>query len=327
MTSHCLRTRVLASLTWMNRDRRAFSLILLLGLACASCASDSATPGPTAAARQDHADRERDSGRDPAFVESDVVLVIDRSTFALLASGIDVDEDGIVGRNRSWVTEQTTPPSPSRMWTTDSGDTIQILQLEVARALVERLALRNNRVGLLSFTLRARLEGWSLTRLTDKPEVVVPVGPPEAVLASLENFPAVRDRRRTDLAELLEHAAELLDEAAADVEPARPRAILLLALGQPSAPDGIHWSSQRALALSSELDNKDIAVWAIPFGTADVAFLDELTRGGGRVVPLGELDAQFGALGGSGASYEASAPGGATPRSTQSEIENTTMGR
>ena len=263
----------------MGSYRRGLPVILLLGLVSAGCAN--APPAPL-------------SGRAGAFFASDVVVVIDYSTVALLASGIDVDQDGIVGRNRSAATRRDGLLKPSLIWTTDSGDTVEALQLRVARALVERLAARKNRLGLLSFTLRERAEGTSLVRLTDKPAVVVPVGPSDAVLAALADFPRAHERRRTDLTRLLERSAELLDEAV-DVEPGRPRAILLLSLGQPSAPDGIYWSSRRAVGFARQLGERGIAVWAVPFGTADTAFLDELTRrGGGSVVPLEELDAWFG---------------------------------
>ena len=85
----------------------------------------------------------------PPFISSDVVIAIDHSTLALLASGLDVDQDGVVGRNREWVIrERETLPIPARSWTTDSGDTAEVLQLEVARALIPRLAERGNRLGL-----------------------------------------------------------------------------------------------------------------------------------------------------------------------------------
>jgi len=232
------------------------------------------------------------------FVASDVVLLIDHATLALLSSGIDVDADGVVGRNRDPETEWDRSAKPARFWTTDSGDTIEALQLRVARALVSRLAARQNRVGLASFTLRARTQGTSVVRLTEKPAVIVPVGEPDAVLAALDNFPPARERRRTDLKLLLELGAELLVDATSGSEPARPRAILLLSLGRPSAPDGLHWSSLRAVEYAVELAEQGIELWAIPFGSADTKFLKELTgSGGGNVVPIDRLDDQFSARG------------------------------
>ena len=316
--ARCQQTKSSASVSAMGSYQRCVPVILLLGLVSSGCANESHVAEPAAPARHEHLEIELgrpaadQPSRQPApFVEvsgragmlpffaSDVVVVIDHSTLALIASGIDVDEDGIVGRTRSRVTERDGLLKPGQLWTPDSGDTVQALQLRVARALVPRLAARQNHVGLASFTLRARTRGTSLLqRLTEKPGIIVPVGEPDAVLRALEDFPAARQRRRTDLASLLELGAELLDDATPGAEPARPRAILLLSLGLPSAPDGIHWSSRRALERAAELGERGIAVWAIPFGPADIGYLDELTRrSGGRVVPLDQLDARFGAPG------------------------------
>jgi len=289
-------------------------VILLVGLVSSGHADESRAPEPTAPAIRERAIElggsapERQARRSPALVDgsdgvatapffaSDVVIVVDRSTLSLVASGIDVDGDGVVGRNRSEATERRGLWTPARFWTTDPGDTLQALQLRVARALVLRLAARRNRVGLTSFTVRVHRQGGSLVRPSDDPEVLVPVGAPAAVLAALDGFPPAHERRRTDLGRLLERAAQLLDVAASNIESRRPRAILLLYLGEPSAPDGIHWSSRRALERADELGERGIAVWGIPLGPGEIDYLDELTRrSGGRVIPVDQLDASFGA--------------------------------
>jgi hypothetical protein len=279
----------------MTTCQRCLLLVLLAGSLGTGCASDRA-----ASTYDDstHTSESRAWIDSPAPISSDVVIAIDHSSLALLASGIDVDKDGVVGRNREWVVREKDPhPNPGWLWTTDSGDTVDALQLEVARALVARLADHENRVGLASFTLRARSRGTNLVRLTDKPHIVVPVGSPDAVLAALTDFPPARERMRTDLARLLELAAELLDDASPQT-PGRARTILLLSLGEPSAPDGIYWSSRRAAQLGADLGERDIAVWAVPFGTTNVGYLHELTRrSGGNVVSLEQLDAIFAAPG------------------------------
>ena len=293
-------------------------LLLLLGCATPEIAKDPPAAQPGEPAQPEHLEIQLDrpvsdqqirqpspfvevSGRAGTlpFFASDVVLLIDHSTLAVLASGIDVDADGVVGRNRSSVKVWDPFARPARLWTTDSGDTVQALQLRIARDLIPRLAARQNRVGLASFTFRARTNGTSLVRLTEKPAVIVPVGEPDAVLEALEDFPAARERRWTDLTRLLELGAQLLDDARpvrteSTAHSARPRAILLLSLGVPSAPDGIYWSSREAVEYSGEFGERGIALWAIPLGSADPAFLSELTRGsGGNVLPLDQLDAQF----------------------------------
>jgi hypothetical protein len=275
----------------MTICNRRLLLVLLAGSLGAGCASDRA-----ASTRDDptHTSELRAWIDSPPFISSDVVIAIDHSSLALLASGFDVDKDGVVGRNREWVVrEKDSYENPGWLWTIDSDDTVDALQLEVARALVARLADRENRVGLASFTLRARARGMNLIRLTDKTHIVVPVGSPDAVLAALMDFPPARERMRTDLARLLELAAELLDGASPQAL-GRARTILLLSLGEPSAPDGIYWSSRRAAQLGADLDERDIAVWAVPFGNTNVGYLYELTRSsGGNVVSLEQLDAIF----------------------------------
>lgn len=227
-----------------------------------------------------------------SFLESDVVIVIDRSTLAAVSSGIDVDKDGVVGRDTREVRERGFFRESAKFWTTDADDTLGKLQLKIARALVERLALRQNRVGLTSFALRERFKGD--VRLTDKFRVSVPVGATGAVLAAIDDFPGVQERMRTDLSRLLEQGALLLDQAVTHLEPPRPQAILLLSLGQPSAPDGVHWSSQRALKRATELGKRGIAVWAIALRPQDIGYLEELTRrGNGGVISLGQLDSRF----------------------------------
>ena len=285
---------VSASFRLMACCQHSLLPVLLLGLLNPGCASE---PAAVSGNHPSYSSEISERVAAPPFHAADVVIAIDHSVMALLASGIDVDKDGVVGRNREWVGEKERPPPPNGNWTTDSDDTIEALQLEVARALVARLADGEARIGLVSLTLRAWSRGTSLEWLIDKPGVVVPVGSADAVLATLADFPAVRERRRTDLVRLLALAADLLDEASPR-ESMRPRAILLFALGEPSAPYGIYWSSQKAVEFASKLGERGIGVWAIPFGTANVNFLDELTRSsGGEVVPLEQLDAAFSAGG------------------------------
>jgi hypothetical protein len=228
------------------------------------------------------------------FVASDVVLLIDHSTLGAVASGIDVDQDGVVGRTRSSVTEWEPLAPNAPLWTTDSGDTVHEMQLRLARGLLARLEARQNRVGLAAFNFRAWTGGSRLVRLTEKPGIRVPVGEPDAILAALAGFPPPQERRWTDLTRLLERGVELLDEGALANEPSRPRTLLLLSHGKPSAPIGIAWSSRSAIEYAEGLDERGIVLWAIPLRGGDTDFLSKLTRGsGGEVLPLDQLDARF----------------------------------
>jgi hypothetical protein len=259
--------------------------------------------------------RVRVSGRAGSlpFFESDVVLLIDHSTLAALASGIDIDGDGVTGRNRMSVTqwEPLAPRAP--LWTTDSGDTLQEMELRIARALVGRLADRKNRVGLVSFTFRARPGGAVIVRLTEKSGVSVPVGEPDAVLAALADFPQAQEHRWTNLTRLIDRGVELLDAASPDSEPARSRAIVLLSLGEPSAPNGVGWSARSSVVSAGDLQERGVTLWVVPLRRADTPFLSELaSESGGQLLPLDQLDAQF------------SAPIPSDLRPRELEIENVT---
>jgi len=231
------------------------------------------------------------------FYDADVVIVIDNSTLSLVASGIDVDGDGKVGRTRESVTHYDPLAPSSRMWTTDSGDTVQQLQLRIATSLVPRLAARKNRVGLLSVNLRSPRWYESASHFVIEPEVLVPVGPPGRVLAALEDFPRSLEHRRTDLRLMIDRGATMLDVAATELAERRPREMLLLYVGEPSAPDGVHWSSQRALEAADEFGERGIRIWAVPVLPGDTKYLDQLTgRTGGETIPLDQLDQRFGVI-------------------------------
>ncbi len=268
------------------------ALLLFVGLFGAGCAMGSAgiaTRDPMWAVES------RDSALMVPIVASDVVIAIDHSALALLASEVDVDGDGRVGQTRHWVASRDSVPRPAMSWTTDSDDTIEKLQLEVARALVARLSDHENRVGLASLTLHKWTLATRVVRYTERPLSIVPVGPPDRVMAALADFPAVREQSRSDLSRLLETAADLLDDAPG-LQSKRERAIVLLSLGEPSAPYGVGWSSREAARFAATLGERGIALWAVPFANANLDYLHELTRGtGGRVAPLEDLDALFGA--------------------------------
>jgi hypothetical protein len=320
----------------MRICQRFLSLIpILLGLATSGAASDDSAAHPGEPTRRNHIEIELDrpapnqridqslpfvtvSGRAGTLpvVESDVVLLLDQSTMGLVASGIDVDGDGVVGRTSSTVTEWDSFERSARLWSSDSGDTLQQLQLRVARALTRRLVARRNRVGLVSFNFRARGQGGSnVMRLTEKSAVTVPVGKPDAVLAALADFPVAQKRRWTNLTRLIERGAEILDEATLHGEPARPRALLLLSFGKPSAPTGVGWSADQGVGQARLLGKRGIPVWAVALRSMDMAFLEELVRGnGGEVVPLDQLDAQF----------RVDVPSDLRPK--ELEIENVTTG-
>jgi hypothetical protein len=140
------------------------ALLLLLGVASAASASpaevgttpvrvlvDAPAQGSTVADRVHQA---RVNGT--AIAEGDrpaaydVMLAIDISKSTRVASGVDVDGDGVVGVNPAM---ELLPPGtfPPDVLSTDPGDTILAAEVAAGRALLDSLDPRRVRVGLLSF--------------------------------------------------------------------------------------------------------------------------------------------------------------------------------
>jgi hypothetical protein len=218
------------------------------------------------------------AGRAPLF-DSDVVLAIDQSNSTLLASGLDVDGDGRVGRTRRWAKDGGGYGEPPRSWTSDPGDTVLAAELATTRALVGGLALRGSRIGVLTFT--------------DASRVRAPVGAPAAAGDAVAKIRPIEDWTGTNLARALQTADAMLAAAAAPSGVDRPRAILLFSDGRPSAPDRKYWASRRALQVAGELAARGVRIWTVAFGEdSDPEYLARLAQaGGGDRIALAELRA------------------------------------
>lgn len=202
------------------------------------------------------------------IVDADVVVAIDQSSSALLASAIDVDGDGTVGKTRFWARDGGGYGEPHRQWTSDRGDTVLAAELWLARSAIAELGALRNRIGLLSFS--------------DSVQLRAPVGDPATALAALDGIRPVEDWTGTNLARALESAAWLLARAAPSSGEGRRRAILLFSDGKPNAPDGEHWATQRALELSRRYGELGLAVFTVALGEeSDPAFLNELAAASG----------------------------------------------
>jgi len=82
--------------------------------------------------------------------EFDIVLIIDVSGSTQVASGVDVDGDGVIGIDPQLelVTPGTYPPE---MRNTDPGDSILAAEISAAKALLTTLDPKRIRVGVISF--------------------------------------------------------------------------------------------------------------------------------------------------------------------------------
>jgi hypothetical protein len=84
-------------------------------------------------------------------VEFDVMIVVDVSGSTKVASGVDVDGDGVVGIDPQFelVAPGTYPPE---MRSTDPHDTILAAEVRAAKALISTLDPERVRVGIISFS-------------------------------------------------------------------------------------------------------------------------------------------------------------------------------
>lgn len=211
------------------------------------------------------------AGRAPLFA-SDVVIAIDQSRSTLLASGLDVDRDGVLGRSRLWAADRGRFAKPRRSWTTDPDDTVLAAEISAAASLVHGLAARRNRIGVLTFAAQPRIRTG--------------VGAPEAGRAALDRIQRMEHEGGTDVARALGVAAQMFDAAPAVEGPRPPRAVLLLSDGRPTLPDGDYWASRRGVETARELAEAGIEIWTLALGARpDAEYLEEMARltGGDRL--------------------------------------------
>jgi len=209
--------------------------------------------------------------------DSDVVLAIDQSNSALLASGLDVDGDGKIGKTRSWAKNGGGQGQSERRWTSDHEDTVLAAELALANALVSGLGARGNRIGVLTYT--------------DAVRVRAAVGDPELAHTALRRIRTIVDWSGTNHSRALDVSADLLDAAARSSVGGRPRAVVLFSDGKPTVPNGEHWASKRARRTAAELATRGISVFTVVLGEdQDGEYMAELaTASGGSPVSLADL--------------------------------------
>jgi len=148
----------------------------------------------------------------------DVVIVLDRSASTFRASGVDIDGDGVVGRNF-----KGEPSEHPVLWTSDFGDTIVSAELLAARRLIERLDSESTRMGLVSFGSNAKVEA--------------PLGSSRAaLLAALDSIPP-EPKGGTYIYGALEEAITVFGPKPEADAGSRQRQIILLSDGIATAPD------------------------------------------------------------------------------------------
>lgn len=215
----------------------------------------------------------------------DLVIAIDVSGSTAVASGIDVDGDGVVGRRLPSADDPLRSPHPRRLCS-DSDDTILRAEIAATRRLLERLALRSGtRVGLMAFAGRAR--------------TLAPVGAaPDALEAALSRLEAeARPGGGTHLARAFDAAVAMLAIPAEDAPgsggaahenasageasaapPSPRRTLLLLSDGNPEEPAPASRAAEATAAAGARLAEAGVELRAFALGVDALAESDVVAR-------------------------------------------------
>ena len=166
----------------------------------------------------------------------DVAIVIDLSTSTRLPSGIDVDENGKVGKSAPEIREDYWGDGSPEKLCDDPGDTIAAAELAAVRRLLKLLDPTHTRVALVAFG--------------DKGELVAPL---TATRPELEKALATLDHKHgwyggTNYAGALEVAIDALANAPHDDKLERKRSILFLSDGYPTMPQPEPEPAKQAIA-------------------------------------------------------------------------------
>jgi uncharacterized protein YegL len=203
--------------------------------------------------------------------QHDVVIVVDRSASTFRASGVDVDGDGVVGRNL-----RSEGEAHAVLWTTDFGDTIVSAELLAARRLIERLDPSTTRMGLISFGANAHLEA--------------PLGSSrEQLLAALDAIPP-EPRGGTYMYGALDEAINTFGAAPVAPGERRRRQILLLSDGVSTAPGPASAAQATAVRAARNAARANARISAFALGPAAASgreLFEEITSAnGGDLVVL-----------------------------------------
>ena len=203
----------------------------------------------------------------------DVVIVLDRSGSTFRASGVDIDGDGIVGRQFPGE-----PPDEIVLWTTDFGDTIVSAETLAARRLVERLDPETTRMAIVTFGGNAKVEA--------------PLGSSrEKLLAALDALPPWPNENGTNIYGALETAIDAFEAAPHEPGVNRQREILLLSDGVPTSPPDPPGAAQRiSVHAAKNAARAHARIYAYALGpTAAVArdrFDEIVSANGGELLVL-----------------------------------------
>ena len=194
----------------------------------------------------------------------DVAVVIDLSASTRLRSGVDVNENGVVGKASPEIREDYWGAASPELLCDDPGDTIAAAEIAAVRRLLKLLNSERTRVALIAFGDRAELVA---PLAATRPQV-------EAALDEL-------DKRHgwyggTNYAAALDVARAALLDASDDGKPERKRSILFLSDGYPTLPPPEPNPGRAAIAAARAAGEKGVRIHSFALGPEAVRGRDVL---------------------------------------------------
>lgn len=207
-------------------------------------------------------------------VEHDVVLVLDVSGSTAYASGVDVDDDGKLGRKRKRIDPQRS--FNPRHYSSDPGDTVLAAELVATRRLLSRLDLERTRVGIVVFSSGA--------------DLVAPLGSDrDALDAVLRELDQGFGSGSTNLAGATRRARETLMLPTVSGK-GRERSIVILSDGYPTSPGSEKLAASEAREAARQSASQGVRIFAFALGLeeikADDVFAEMAALTGGEYIHL-----------------------------------------
>lgn len=194
----------------------------------------------------------------------DVAIVIDLSASTRLRSGVDVNDNGVVGKASPEIREDYWGAASPELLCDDPGDTIAAAEIAAVRRLLKLLNPERTRVALIAFGDRAEL---AAPLVATRPEV-------EAALARLDGRHGWYGG--TNYAAALELAREALLDAPDTGKAGRKRSILFLSDGYPTLPPPEPNPGRSAIAAARGAGEKDVRIHSFALGPEAVRGRDVL---------------------------------------------------
>jgi hypothetical protein len=184
----------------------------------------------------------------------DVAVAIDLSASSRLRSGVDVNENGVVGKTAPGIREDYWGSASAQELCDDPGDTIAAAEIMAVRRLLGLLNPDRTRVAIIAFG--------------DKAEIAAPLTATRAeVLAALD----VLDKKHgwyggTNYSAALDASRQALLAAPVDPQRERKRSILFLSDGYPTLPPPEPLPAKAAITSARAVGAADIRIHSFGLG-------------------------------------------------------------